>query len=201
MESGSNKSATYADLLRPLKAYEAELLAEYELRLPAILTEREMSEGDKRHLLGQLKKATGDKRAELQNELEVINQRLGELNTWPPQLILGDCTPEAVVEALCRQDGRIIWASSEGSEVFALSTGRYSQDKQSKLEPLLKAYDSEDITVNRIGRGNSHVPSPCLVVILTVQPYVLQKLQDGDPELEARILPTRGHASGGYHWA
>lgn len=185
MESGANKSSTYRDVLAPLRAREAELMAAYEARRPAMLTEREVCEAEKRNLLNQLKRVRGDDKAALQNELELFNQRLGELDTSPPQLILGDATPEAAVDALGCQGGRLTWASSEGSEVFALSTGRYSQDKQVKLEPLLKAYDSEAITVNRIGRGKSHVPCPCLTLILAVQPFVLKQLQSGGPELEA----------------
>lgn len=110
---------------------------------------------------------------------------LGELTA--PRLTADDATPEALVQLLAEQGGKIAILSTEGG-LFDLMTGRYSE--KANLDVYLKSWSGDTITVDRIGRGQSKVANPALTIGLTVQPSVIAALAE-KPELAGRGLTAR----------
>jgi replicative DNA helicase len=105
-----------------------------------------------------------------------------------PRLLSDDATPEALTQVLADNGGRITIASTEGG-LFEMMTGRYS-DGRANLDVYLKAWSSDPIRVDRIGRPAIHIPEPVVTVALAVQPSVLASLADR-PELAGRGLTAR----------
>jgi hypothetical protein len=109
-----------------------------------------------------------------------------KLNTTMPKLRVGDITPEALVQQLSLQGGRLSMITPEGG-VFRMMLGRYS-DKVS-LDEYLHAWAGEDIRVDRKGSGTLDVREAVLNIGVSIQPLVLQKL--ADPELQGLGLAAR----------
>jgi len=88
-----------------------------------------------------------------------------------PRLWTEDATPEAFVQRLHDYGGRMSIVSTEGG-VFQLMAGRYSENV-SNLDPYLKAWSGDSISVDRVGRQSFTIPRPSTSMVLTVQPSVL----------------------------
>ena len=103
---------------------------------------------------------------------------LDELTDKPlpqiPRLWTEDATPEAFVQRLHDYGGRMSIVSTEGG-VFQLMAGRYSENI-SNLDPYLKAWSGDSISVDRVGRQSFTIPRPATSMVLTVQPSVLQQV-------------------------
>lgn len=173
------KSPALKFMFRPLQDW---IDAEIERVAPDIRKaqqERRMIESDmnKAERAGERTQA-----AVLLDELEAVQvPRL-------PQLWTDDATPEAFVKRLHEYDGRMSILSTEGG-VFQLMAGRYS-DQMANLDPYLKAWSGDSITVDRVGRESFVIPRPATSIVLTVQPSVLQQVGE-NTDNRNRGLPAR----------
>lgn len=125
------------------------------------------------------------------SEREAFTPTVGDSDETPflPRRLVEDVTPEKLTNLLSLHDGRLALLSDEGGplEIFA---GRYSNSGAPQLEVLLKAYSGDQIIVDRIMRTSDRVPTPALVVGLTVQPDVIRALL-GKPIMRSRGLLSR----------
>jgi hypothetical protein len=95
----------------------------------------------------------------------------------PLRLIADDVSPEALTSLLADNGGRMSVISSEGG-VFEILQGRYSQNVN--IDTFLKAHCGDVIHVDRKGRESEYIQAPCLTVLLSVQPQVLDGLINND---------------------
>ena len=92
------------------------------------------------------------------------------------RLLAGDITPEALVERMAAQRGRVAILEPEPGPLQLLA-GRYSN--AARLDELKKAWSAETLTVDRVGRPPLRVSRPALTMALMLQPGVLEGLQHG----------------------
>lgn len=138
-------------------------------------------------LKGQRTKATdaGDWSA-----VQDADREMGDLGSPNmPRLLVQDCTPEALVNIMAENRGRIGYVVDEGGEVFDLM-GRYQGNATSNLGIFLAAWDGTEYANDRVGEGYRHIPSASLVMSLMVQPSVARALLR-DTVKVGRGLPQR----------
>lgn len=178
MPPGAGKSPAFRQMLGPIETWEAELNDR---------SARDIALAEQQHRM--LDKAM--KKAEEKGDMAEAGQLLLELTALnvpkPPRLAADDATPEALVQLLADQNGRMALLSTEGG-VFDLMTGRYSD--KANLDVYLQAWAGDTIRIDRIGRGSLIIRNPHLTIGLTVQPSVLSRLAD-HPELAGRGLTAR----------
>lgn len=178
MPPGAGKSPAFRQMLGPIETWEAELVER---------SARDIALAEQQHRM--LDKAM--KKAEEKGDMAEAGQLLLELTALnvpkPPRLAADDATPEALVQLLADQNGRMALLSTEGG-VFDLMTGRYSD--KANLDVYLQAWAGDTIRIDRIGRGSLVIRNPHLTIGLTVQPSVLSRLAD-HPELAGRGLTAR----------
>lgn len=105
----------------------------------------------------------------------------------PPRITLSnDITPEALVRSLSRQGGHGAILDAEGTFMGILS-GRYTNGIPNP-ELLIKAYDGDPYTADRISRDPDHIPRPTLALGLAVQQIVLEDAMSNRQLLERGAL-------------
>ena len=175
---GAGKSPAFNQMLGPIRKFDLERAAEAQLRVGHVTQTRRIIE-----------KAM--KKAEERGDTFEARQQLDMLDQNPevviPRMIADDATPEALVDIMAKQGGRLALISPEGGP-FELMTGRYSD--KANLDVYLKAFSADAIVVDRVGRGATAVPAPHLTIGLTVQPEVVRALSD-HPELAGKGLTAR----------
>jgi hypothetical protein len=105
------------------------------------------------------------------NELEAARAKV------PPdgRILAGDITPEAMVQRMAAQGGRLAILEPEPGPLQLLA-GLYS--KTARLDELKKAWSREALTVDRVGRAPLRVSRPALTLALCLQPGVLSRLEN-----------------------
>ncbi len=88
---------------------------------------------------------------------------------------------------MAQQDGKIAVVSAEGG-VFDAMAGRY--DRQPNIDIYLKGHAGDPYRSDRIGRVSEKIEHPCLSMVLTVQPEVLNGLM-GNSTFKGRGLCAR----------
>lgn len=93
------------------------------------------------------------------------------------RLLVDDVTPERLAELLAANGGHIVAVNDEGSLLRHL-LGMYSRSPN--LDPFLKGWDGNPLTVDRKGSGGAsktavHVPGPRLTLIAAVQPTMVRE--------------------------
>ncbi|MDD4080822.1 MAG: YfjI family protein [Eubacteriales bacterium] len=97
--------------------------------------------------------------------------------TKPFELIITDATPEALGQAMARNEGRMAVISAEGA-FLSVMAGCYSQG-MTNLDAVLQGYSGEPVSVCRIGRPPVNIPKAALSVCLAVQTEVMEEfIQD-----------------------
>ena len=125
-----------------------------------------MDETENKYAKNKATLADVEKCSEELNKFEVMREF---------RLIADDVTPEKIIEIMEGQGGTITISSAEGG-IFDIMAGRYS--KMPNLDIFLKAHACEPITIDRIGRRCNSIERPCLTMILTIQPIVMQGIMN-----------------------
>ena len=113
------------------------------------------------------------------DDVEAARDRLTKAEAAVPpdgRLLAGDVTPEALVQRLALQGGRVAVLEPEPGPLQMVA-GRYKDAAQ--LGELNKAWSGEDITVDRVGRPSLRVRRPALTLAVLLQPDVLENLPNG----------------------
>lgn len=180
---GERKSAVVNALKRPLAVYERELRDAEAANVAEASARYELA---KDRMEGARKAA---KEGDLAAEEEYVDaaRKLAEMAVPAlPQLVLDDCTPEAMVAALAAQGGSIGIVSTEPTLLSNLA-GRYSGGNPS-TENFLKATSGDPIIVNRMSRGTLTVDDPCLSVVTCIQPGLIADLSQKPGFRESGLL-------------
>ncbi|MGA0895219.1 MAG: YfjI family protein [Ilumatobacteraceae bacterium] len=174
----SGKSPAFKLMMAPIRAYEK--------------LEMEASAGQVEHVAQtrrMIEKAM--KRAEDKGDANEARFQLDKLLATPEahpfRLIVDDATPEALILKLYEHEQRLAILSTEGGP-FEMMGGRYTDS--ANLDPYLKPWSNDAISVDRVGRGTTILDHPVLTIGLTVQPSVIARLAE-NPAMITKGLTTR----------
>jgi len=174
LPSGERKSATYAQLISPIEEWEATRSAEVR---PLHRAAEDVVDVRKKALEQATRSAANGKISLEKVEAARIALDKAEARVPPlPRVLVGDATPEALVQRMAESGGRAALLSPEGGPLM-IADGRYS-DGSPRLDELKKAWSGEPLTPDRIGRDAGHVRHPALTLGLTIQPGVLGNLRN-----------------------
>lgn len=182
-EPGERKSAVMAHFTRHLQEFQKlennrrrDHINRYEIK-------KELLENQIR-TLKESPKGPPDIEARLLKKI----QELHDLPVVKPlRLFCEDCSPEALVALLEKNQGLMSVISAEGG-IFDIISGRYSG--KPNLDVFLKGHTGEEILVDRKNSGNHTVSNPALSFVLAIQPEVLQDIMH-NPVLNGRGLLAR----------
>ena len=182
-KTGERKSSVFELLVSPIRAYEQE-------RLAAELVEADVQRS-RRQTMEQKLELARKAAAEGSGTMEEVERLAAALSRMqersPLQILIDDCTPEKLAGLLADHPGGLLAASPEGG-IFQMMKG--TKDRPPKLDVFLKAWDAEDIRVERVTRGTVVAREPHLSILLTVQPSVLRSVMASE-ELMSRGLCAR----------
>lgn len=176
----NRKSAVFKNIIKPIYNYEKTLAQEIESERRHAIEEKEILEGRQKKLEKKAINSNDDKnRAKIINEVKEIGDDISELDIPNiPRLVTSDITTEKLAQLMSENNGRIAILSPEG-ELFQLMAGRYSKSGNSNFENYKKGWTGgEPIRDDRMGRDGTHVKNPALTQGLTIQPTVLEELNN-----------------------
>jgi replicative DNA helicase len=176
---GGGKSPAFSATFGPLKDLEERL---------RVAARREIAEAEARKKLLEKKLRDAEKSGNA-NEMIEATIALADLHVpAPPRLMADDQTPEAFTNLL-HLHGRIAIVSPEGGLFGMLN--RYTEGKEAQLDPYLKVWSGDDITIDRKGEPEPKIiRKPLATVCLTVQPDTLVELGNRK-DFTGRGLPQR----------
>lgn len=165
------KSAVLNKATFPIYEYEREKAVADRPKIEANRIEREIKEKE----INKLKNdAAKDGDPSIMKQALAKNEELSRMPELKPfRIISDDVTPEKLISLLADNGGSMANISSEGG-IFSMMSGKYS--KEINIDVFLKAHSGDPIRVDRVGRPAEYVNRPCLSMLLTVQPDVLEGL-------------------------
>lgn len=165
------KSPSFRGMTEPLREWETKAVRLAAPRYLAAVDAVDVARSD----LEATKKAAAKGKA-TRAEVEAARFRLTEAEAAVPpegRLLAGDVTPEALVQRMAAQGGRLAVLEPEPGPLQVVA-GRYSDT--ARLNELNKAWSAEGFTVDRMGRAPLHVRRPALTLCVLLQPEVLENL-------------------------
>lgn len=192
LEPGNRKSAVFADVIRPLKDYERELVESSRLDIAIQASERRQAVIRLKTLEKKAANSTVDvfDDSGVGSEARELAQRLA---TWSepvaPALSVDDVTSEKLGVMLEQQGGRLASLSPEGS-VFDVMAGMYSKSGMPQFGVYLMGHAGDDLRTDRIGRDPVYVERPALTAAYAMQPAVIEGLA-GNAAFRGRGLLAR----------
>jgi hypothetical protein len=105
-------------------------------------------------------------------------------------MVVEDITPEALVESLAENSGRLALLSSEGG-VFDMMAGQYmDRGKATNLAVYLQGWSADEVRRKRRGSADYIINEAILTICITTQPGVVATL-GANEELVRKGVPTR----------
>ena len=190
--SGEGKSTTATAMLKPFSDHDFNLREDWKQnRWPSAKARQAtikksidqlQSEAGKsadaaarEHLVAQI--------AELERALEKASADLVS-----PSLMIEDVTTEKLAVELLQNEETLALISSDGGDVIANIMGRYR--KNSVDDSLyVKAWSGDQVSVSRLNRPPVNLRSPCLMMLLLVQPAKLDRLFSKQQLIDGGMLP------------
>jgi putative DNA primase/helicase len=174
LEPGNRKSAVFADALRPLREWEAELIEAARPTVARAQSDWRQSEARLRKLE---KAAAGDDAAASVAAGDLAAKLAEQVEPVLPRLICDDATSEKLGMMLAEQGGRIASMSPEGG-VFDLMAGLYSKSGIPQFGVYLMGHSGDDLVTDRVSRKSVRVERPALTCAYAMQPTVIGGLAD-----------------------
>lgn len=162
-DPSERKSPCLKLMTQPLQVYQQE---ENQRREPLIKQEALLRET--REIALRKAQQKGDEKEALR-----LGEALDKLpRTQPYELLLTDATPEALGQAMARNEGRVAVVSGEGA-LLSVMAGCYAQGP-ANLDAVLQGYSGEAVSVARVGRPPVRIDKAALSICLAVQTEVLE---------------------------
>lgn len=178
-EPGERKSAVVHHFTKVLQEYQHQENKNRKEEINRYHIKKEILETDLKNLK-EIKKKPEDIEQQLLSKTREL-QDLTEVK--PLRLFCDDCSPEALVGLLQKNDGIMSVISAEGG-IFDIMSGRYNA--KPNLDVFLKGHTGEEIIVDRKGSGNITVENPSLSFVLAIQPEILHDI------MENSVMSGRG---------
>jgi hypothetical protein len=187
---GSGKSPVFKAMTKPVNEVEAASLATAKDRLREWALRKRVLEGQAKTKEAEAIKAT-DNSGMAFKELLDITKALEDLPApGAGRLVAEDITPEALVEALAANDGRISLMSSEGG-VFDMMAGQYvDKGKATNLAVYLQGWSADSIRRQRTKGAELVIDEALITMCVTTQPGVIGAL-GANRELVTKGVPVR----------
>lgn len=182
-EPGERKSAVVHHFTKILQEYQRMENKNRQDEINRYHIKREILETELKSLKETKKKPDNVEQLLLEKTKEL--QDLKEVK--PLRLFCDDCSPEALVGLLQKNDGIMSVISAEGG-IFDIMSGRYNS--KPNLDVFLKGHTGEEIIVDRKGTGNITVETPSLSFVLAIQPDILHDIM-GNTVMNGRGLLAR----------
>jgi hypothetical protein len=188
---GSGKSPVFKVMTKPVIAVEKESRAAAKTLLNDYERERSINEDRKKHFRTIAVKAEGDDRGTAITELIAIDDKLDtQVRPSAGHLVSEDITPEALVEELAANGGRMALLSSEGG-VFDMMAGQYvDKGKATNLAVYLQGWSADSVRRKRTKGEAIVIDEALLTVCVTTQPGVVEAL-GANRELVTKGVPVR----------
>ncbi len=188
---GSGKSPVFKVMTKPVIAVEKESRAAAKTLLNDYERERSINEDRKKHFRTIAVKAEGDDRGTAITEIIAIDDMLDrQVRPSAGHLVSEDITPEALVEELAANGGRMALLSSEGG-VFDMMAGQYvDKGKATNLAVYLQGWSADSVRRKRTKGEAIVIDEALLTVCVTTQPGVVEAL-GANRELVTRGVPVR----------
>jgi hypothetical protein len=173
LRSGERKSDTVRIMAGPIRAAGRAMWAAHQEALREAEDQREKLDLQLEEVRGKLKRDATNR--ELLAQLDGLKMQLSQLpdaTANPPQLLVSDATPEALLTALHDNEQCLGMLLAEDT-LFGQAAGMYSGSPN--LGIYLSSYDEEEYIVNRVGTGVRMLPTPALSIGMLVQPHVLER--------------------------
>jgi hypothetical protein len=171
-DSGTGKSRTMSEVLRPVRELEHKRLTEWQCNVEPGL------KAESRILNQKAKRLEKKEDSEAEKELEDTEKRLAEITRalHSPTLLVGDVTAEALGSMLSYNGEVLLSASTECARIFQELKGGYSKGQAPRDDLWNASYSLERCTVHRITREPDILEEPCLSVCWLPQPDKLNSL-------------------------
>lgn len=183
------KSPVVKAMTYPLYRYTKQYNEEQAVEISEYRTRHNILQAAVNRLTDQASKGKADTEEVLEKERELME--LEKHPVKPLRLLADDATPEAITSLMAENNGKMAVISSEGG-LFDMAAGQYNDHVN--IDVLLKAFTGDSIMIDRKGRPSEQIDRPCLTMLLTVQPSVLNTVMENETfrgrGFLARILYT-----------
>lgn len=181
MEPGNRKSGPFHEICQPIVAWEqsegerqAPAIAEYTARTDIMRRRCERLKDLASGKVSPRRNSDEPTGREAEQEAIALEQELAERKPMmPPQLIIGDVTPDEVARVLAA-NGERTGVFSDESEAIEVFLGRYG-DKPN-IQIYNKGYDGSPHRVNRVSRSAVLLKRPLISTGLVIQPEGVRDL-------------------------
>jgi len=175
----NRKSAAVTKISKPIWDYESQIREELKPERRHRLQEKEILEDR----IQQLKKVASKQEDaskrddtiarinELGNDIDILEEEI----PGPPRVLVDDITAEKLAQVMEENHGRAAVISAEG-DIFQNMLGKYS--KSDNFSIYKKAWSSEQIIDDRIGRKGTSVEKSALTLGVCAQNSVIEELTD-----------------------
>lgn len=186
---GERKSPVHRAMTAPLFIAQATLADAIRPRIAEAAALRDIADRQAEQAKAQAAKATDPSKRDEAAAEAVAAAIAAEAITVPglPKLITDDATPEALINLMAANGGRMAIISDEGG-IFDTLAGRYSGAPN--LDPYLKGHAGQPMSNERTTREGASIDKPALTVCVMAQPVVLRQF-GGNAGLAGRGLPAR----------
>lgn len=167
---GERKSAIMSLITKYIEDYEREKNKEIESEVNQNRLEKRLLQKEIDKLIENAAKDPTKYKSKLKEKQDELTNFV---DVKPLRLLADDASAEALTSLLAANNGKMAVISSEGG-IFEILNGRYSQSVN--IDTFLKAHDGDLIIIDRKGRETEYIKNPCLTVLLSVQPQVLNGL-------------------------
>lgn len=183
-EPGERKSAVLQLMTQDLLSYQKEENKYRQEKITCHMVDKELLESE----IKRLKEKTKNKPENLRELLVEKTEQLRNLQEIRPlRLTCDDCSPEALVGLLEKNEGKMSVISAEGG-IFDIIAGRYNS--KPNLDVFLKGHCGDEIMVDRKGSESVGISNPTLTFVLAIQPDLLQEIM-GNQTMGGRGLLAR----------
>ncbi len=120
-------------------------------------------------------------------EVKTLEEDLQDIPNYS-RLLADDVTPESLGLILSQQNGKLAILEAEGG-FFGTIAGRYNRGIPN-LDLILKAYNGENIRIDRKGQQPIFINKPHLTLLFLIQPYLLKNRENSEA-FKGRGLDSR----------
>lgn len=199
-DPGERKSASLKVAYSPIRECEKQAEAQYNQELSQFTAQTKflsLQENQAEKILSRPPEKLGDSDREYaekiiqQTELDKLN--LQKQKPKNPCILMDDATPEAVLRRMTETGGNVGTFTAESGFIQILA-GMYNNGN-ANIDLILKSYDREIYTCDRVTRGTQTIESPTQTICAFVQPALYSTLLSNEAfrnrGFSARFLTCR----------
>ncbi len=182
-EPAERKSAVLKLVTKPINEYENIENERLKPEIAKTTTQKNLLIKELKSLEERAAKGEGNKQLVIDKAIEL--EEFQEVHE--KRLLADDVSTEMLISLLSRHEEKMAIVSAEGG-IFDTLSGRYTN--KPNFDCYLKAYNEEDLRIDRIGRESESLKNPNLCMLLMAQPEILKNVL-GDVRFKGTGLTGR----------